>query len=269
MNFLFKFFARKKTGGGDLAEEKLSISHTAVTQCLAGEIPEREMLARLVAGFIVVPLAREPDRDGWDIKSWSPALVGKADGSKWVVVFTSSEGHAEFAERHNYPYALETSTVWVLDKMPPEHGLLINWGTAHQLEWSAEGIRRYQSDVIVANETEFEPENTLEEYLIKRQTGEVLEDEFLSVLLESYLYVPSLTAVGHDLSGLVPLVCYREGQSFASAFTSLRLTDPYKGMMKIIVPVRGRDMLSQVAPKFNGLVINPGYRAGAEISNKY
>lgn len=269
MNFLSKFFARRKAGGGDLTEEKLSISHAAVTQGLAGEIPEREMLARLVAGFVVVPLAREPDRDGWDIKSWSPALAAKDDGSKWVVVFTSSEGHAEFARRHNYPYALTTSTAWVLDTIPPERGLMLNPGTAHPLEWSAEGIRMYHSDVTVESKTEYEPENTLEEYLIGRQTGEVLEDEFLSVLLESYLYVPSLTAVGRDLSGLVPHVCYREGQAFAAAFSSPRLADPYKGMMKVIVPMKGSEMLSNVAPKFNGTVINPGYLVGAEILNKY
>lgn len=271
MNFLARLFAGKAKRN-NLTEENLSTSHTAVTQFAEGKISDEEALSILAAGFITVPLAKEPVREGADIKKWMPVSVSKADGSQWVVAFTNSAAHLAFVERKNYPFALTTSTDWVLGALPPEHGLVLNIGTAHQLEWSAEGIRRFRSGLIgdaVANDVEFEPSNTLEVFLKRWQAGEISRNEFFSVLVQSDLYVPSRTALGGDLSGLMPLFFVREGHSFAAAFTSLNLIELYKEAVKDCVTMKGEEMFSRVAQRFHGVVINPGYRIGAEFTHGY
>lgn len=268
MNFLARLFAGAKARRNNLTEENLSIAHMAVTQLQEGKISDVEALPILVAGFIIVPLAKEPERDGFNIKKWSPATVSKADGSGWVLAFTNKEAHMAFVERQNYPFALTTRTDWVLGAIPPEHGLMLNMGTAHYLEWSAEGIRRFGAGLIgypLANNVEFEPSNRLEVFLKKWQAGEISKDEFFSVLVKSNLYVPSTAAVSGDLSGLMPLFFWREGHSFASAFTSSNLMNLYKERVKDSITMKGEEMLSKVAPRFHGVVINPGYRIGMEF----
>ncbi|HEX7314404.1 MAG TPA: SseB family protein [Pyrinomonadaceae bacterium] len=269
MNFLARFFAGAKAKRNNLTEENLSMSHIAVTQLQEGKISDEEALAILAAGFIIVPLGKEPERDGTNIKKWSPATVSKADGSGWVLAFTNKEAHMAFVERENYPFALTTSTDWVLGAMPPEHGLMLNMGTAYHLEWSAEGIRRFGSGLIghpMENNVEFEPSNTLELFLKRWQAGEISKDEFFSVLVKSDLYVPSTTAISGDLSGLMPLFFWREGHSFASAFTSSNLMNLHKDRVKDSITMKGEEMLSRVAPRFHGVVINPGYRIGMEFT---
>ena len=272
MNFLARLFAGKKAKRNSLTEENVSTSHTAVTLLLEGKISDMEALPILVAGFIIVPLAKEPEREGTIIKKWSPATASKPDGSQWVVAFTNKEAHLAFVERNNYPFALTTSTDWVLGALLPEHGLVLNPGTEHHLEWNAEGISRFGSGLIgypLENNIEFEPANKLEVFLKKWQAGEISKQEFMSVLVKSDLYVPSITAVSGDLSGLMPLFFWREGHSFAAAFTSLNLMDLYKDRVKDSVTMEGDEMYSRLLPRFHGVVINPGYRIGMEITHGY
>jgi hypothetical protein len=272
MNFLARLFAGAKAKPHNLTEDNLYMSHAAVTQLQEGKISEVEALPILAAGFIIVPLGKEPERDGTYIKKWCPATVAKADGSGWVLAFTNKEAHMAFAERENYPFALTTSTDWVLGALPPEHGLMLNMGTAHYLEWSAEGIRRFGSGLIghpVENNVEFEPSNTLELFLKKWQAGEISKNEFFSVLVKSNLYVPRTAAVSGDLSGLMPLFFWREGHSFASAFTSPNLMNLHRGRVKDSITMKGEEVLSRVAPRFHGVVINPGYRIGMEFTRGY
>lgn len=146
MNFLSKLLSGTKAHGDNLGNRKLSLSHLAVTQFLEGKISEQELLARVMDGFILVPLAEEPVIEGDVIKVWTPAVFGKADGSQWQLVFTSSEAHSEFATKNNYLFCLQTSTESIISKLPPERGLMFNIGSAHYLEWSAEGIRRVRSE---------------------------------------------------------------------------------------------------------------------------
>ena len=146
MNFLSKLLSGVKGQGGDLAERKVLQSHIAVTQFLEGRISEQELSARLLDGFIIIPLAKEPLMEGDVIKAWNPAIFQKADGTQWQVVFTSSEAHSEFAVQNSYPFGLQTSTEFLISMLPPERGLMFNIGTAHYFEWSAEGIRRFRSE---------------------------------------------------------------------------------------------------------------------------
>lgn len=97
-----------------------------------------------MAGFVIVPLAEEPVIEGDDIKLWTPAIISKADGSQWQLVFTSSEANSEFAVQNNYRFLLLTSTEWVISKLPPERGLMFNVGLTDHFEWSAEGDKQVQ-----------------------------------------------------------------------------------------------------------------------------
>ena len=95
-------------------------------------------------GFILVPLAEEPLVEGNAIKAWNPAIFEKADGTQWQIVFTNSETHSEFAVQNSYLFGLQTSTEFLISMLPPERGLMFNIGSAHYLEWSAEGIMRFR-----------------------------------------------------------------------------------------------------------------------------
>jgi hypothetical protein len=94
MNLLSKLFARKKTQPTTAPEDA---SHQAVIQFMEGKISEQEMLARLVAGFISIPLAEPPKMEQGSLQSWKPATVSKPDASQWLVAFTDSEAASSFA----------------------------------------------------------------------------------------------------------------------------------------------------------------------------
>lgn len=126
----------------------LNSSFPAVTQFLEGKLSEQELLARLMAGFIVVPLAQEPVIEGDAIKVWTPAIISKPEGSHWQLVFTSSEANSEFAVQNNYRFELLTGTEWVIRGLPPGRGLIFNMGLAHHFEWSADGISMFKFDVM-------------------------------------------------------------------------------------------------------------------------
>lgn len=144
MNLLSKLFAGKKTRGTTSPED---VSHRAVTQFVGGEISAPQMLARLFAGFISVPLAEPPKMARGDIESWKPATVSKHDDSQWLVAFTSTEAAASFGSLNNYPFLISTSTKWVLDVLPPGHGIVFNLGSQYLFEWGAEEIAQYRLEV--------------------------------------------------------------------------------------------------------------------------
>ncbi len=145
MNLLYKLFAPKKAQPPTAPED---ISHRAVTRFTEGKISEREMLARLVGGFIYVPLAEPPKMEQRRLKSWKPATVSKLDASQWLVAFTDKEAASSFAVRNDYLFGLSTGTEWVLGELPPGHGLVLNLGSQYLFEWSAEAISRYKLEVL-------------------------------------------------------------------------------------------------------------------------
>ena len=148
MNLFSKILTGLRAQDSDLGKHKLSLSHIAVTQFLGGKLSEQEMLARLMAGFIIVPLAQEPVIEGDAIKVWTPAIISKPDGSQWQLIFTSSEANSEFAVQNKYPFELLTGKEWVIRQLPPGRGLIFNMGLAHHFEWSADGISRFKFEVM-------------------------------------------------------------------------------------------------------------------------
>jgi hypothetical protein len=148
MKFLSKLLAGLKAPDSNLGKHKLALSHLAVTEFVEGTMSDQELLTRLMAGFIIVPLAEEPIMEGDCIKVWTPAIITKADGSQWQLVFTSSEANTEFAIQNNYRFELLTGTEWVIRQLPPGRGLIFNIGLAHHFEWTAEGISRIKFDVL-------------------------------------------------------------------------------------------------------------------------
>ena len=145
MNLLAKLFAGKKTQSPTAPEDA---SHRAVTQFMKGQISRQEMLARLVAGFISVPLAEPPKMEKGYLKSWKPATTSKTDASQWLVAFTYTEAGSTFGLQNNYLFGISTSTEWLLDVLPPGHGLVLNPGSQYLFEWSAEEISKYKLEVL-------------------------------------------------------------------------------------------------------------------------
>jgi hypothetical protein len=145
MNLLARLFADKKTQSPTAPEEA---SHRAVTQFTKGEISRQEMLARLVAGFISIPLAEPPKMEKGYLKSWKPATVSKANASQWLVAFTYTEAGSTFGLKNDYSFILSTGTKWLLDVLPPGHGLVLNLGSQYLFEWSAEEISKYKIEVL-------------------------------------------------------------------------------------------------------------------------
>jgi hypothetical protein len=111
---------------------------------------------------------------------------------------------------------------------------------------------------------EFEPTNKLEVSLQKAMAGEVTMEEFLPVLLESELYMPSTTIPEENLSNFSAIFFDNNDCSMAAVFTNRDLMNLYKEHIKGEVVMKGSSLLSRSAPGF-GIVINPGYTLGLEL----
>ncbi len=107
------------------------------------------MLDVLIAGALIVPLSEPPKLDGKDLASWHPATVSKSDGSQWLVAFTESELAVEFSSSNPaFGYQFESTGGFVVNVMPPGHGLVVNIGLADLMfEWDESGLSRYKAFV--------------------------------------------------------------------------------------------------------------------------
>lgn len=124
-------------------------AHRAIRESKQGRLHPREMLQQLVAGKVVVPASDLPDLQEGRITGWRPALLGKADGSRWLVAFTSADGASAWMKQQpEYGFHVDVDTRWVLQVLGPEYGIVFNIGSAEQLEWSAQGLAKYKHDVL-------------------------------------------------------------------------------------------------------------------------
>ena len=111
---------------------------------------------------------------------------------------------------------------------------------------------------------EFEPSNNLEVCLQKAMAGEVTMEDFMPVLIQSDLYMPSTTKPEENLANFSAIYFDNEDCSMAAVFTSRKLMDLYKEHIKGEVVMKGGSLLARSAPGF-GIVINPGYSLGMEL----
>ena len=122
--------------------------HEAIQEARAGQLVIAEMLACMAQGSLFIPLAAPPKMAGEVVVAWEPCTVSKPDGSHWIAAFTQQDLASEFLKQAPaYSYGLSIGTMWVLEVLPPDHGIVINVGTAEGFEWSAAGIAEYKARV--------------------------------------------------------------------------------------------------------------------------
>jgi hypothetical protein len=121
----------------------------AIRAGLVGRISLHQMIRTLLAGPALVPLWTPPTLAGGSIVSWRPATVtDQRDGSRYVVAFTDEALDKEYYERcPDYPYRFKVQVGWLLGLLPPEHGLLFNFGgTENGFPWTASDILIYKKE---------------------------------------------------------------------------------------------------------------------------
>ncbi|MGO4223640.1 SseB family protein [Lysobacter sp. TAF61] len=157
MNFLNKLLGNKHPQSPSSDASAALSAHEAIQQARIGRLPIQEMLAILARSSLFVPLASPPEIDGEAITAWKPSTVSKADGSQWVVAFTNTDQASEFCKQTPaYSHGLSVGTKWLLQVLPPGHGIVINIGTAQGFEWNAGGIAEYKARVSRPNNS-FKP----------------------------------------------------------------------------------------------------------------
>jgi hypothetical protein len=112
---------------------------------------------------------------------------------------------------------------------------------------------------------EFHPQNSLEEALKDTQAGLMPVKIFLGAMLASDIAIPSVAEVRADGTGLVPLIYEREGVSRVAVFTDKDRAGRVSNQASFLLVMKGFSFLKRVPAGF-GLVINPGYPVGLEMT---
>jgi hypothetical protein len=105
------------------------------------------MLKSILGAQVLVPLAEPPVMDGVSVKRWKPATITKQpDGPQFLAVFTNEAAVTAFAQvSPQYSHRLLVEARWVVDALPPGHGIVFNVGTENGFEWSCEGVAAFKA----------------------------------------------------------------------------------------------------------------------------
>jgi hypothetical protein len=96
------------------------------------------------------------------------------------------------------------------------------------------------------------------------EKGTTSVGQVLDLLLKSDVAVPSGSEPQANGAGLDPLVFDKDGTKMVAVFTSLaRVTQ--RTDMRFVLTLRGRDLLARM-PRGLGIVVNPGFTVGFEIT---
>ncbi len=108
------------------------------------------------------------------------------------------------------------------------------------------------------------PGNALETALVAAKQGELRLVEFLPVLLESDVVVPSANEVLAGGYGLRPLLFDRDGTPMVAIFSSAERAKPFEAQAPHALVVKARTFLAGLAPQA-GVVLNPGWDQGLDL----
>ncbi len=111
----------------------------------------------------------------------------------------------------------------------------------------------------------FEPMNALESALIAAQAGTLPLKAFYEVLLAEQLSIPSVSEVQVDGRGLTPLTYEREGITRVAVFTEPSRAAKLSKSASFLLVMNGLALLKGF-PDNVGLVLNPGFSAGLEMT---
>ena len=112
---------------------------------------------------------------------------------------------------------------------------------------------------------ELEPINALERALTAAQSGKLPVKALYGVMLAEKLSIPSATEVQPDGRGLTPLTYEREGVTRVAVFSEPGRAARLQQSASYLLEVSGLTFIKGF-PKDLGLVINPGYTVGLEMT---
>lgn len=117
----------------------------AIRDASAGKIEVPDMLTKVIASQVFVPLAEPPVMDGDKMKSWQPATVGHPERGDYLVAFTNEDTRNTFIDSNpTYKFGMLMDTSFLITILPPRHGILFNIGGESCFEWDARGIMAYR-----------------------------------------------------------------------------------------------------------------------------
>lgn len=130
-------------------DKTLPAAHLAIRLARQEQMPAQEMLSHLVNGKISVPLSTPPKVQDGKILDWSPAIMNRDDGSRWLMAFTTPEMCSEYCGPDGLSqYYITVDTRWVLHTLPAGIGIAVNLNSEDHFEWAAEGVAQYKQDVL-------------------------------------------------------------------------------------------------------------------------
>jgi hypothetical protein len=120
----------------------------AIREARAGRLSLPKMLSSVLAAKVFVPLASLPLFENNSIKKWNPATVTKrTDGLQFLIVFSDDLLCQKFLKSNQqYSHGLLIDSKWVLNALPPNHGIAFNPGGPSSFDWSAIGIEQYKRE---------------------------------------------------------------------------------------------------------------------------
>ena len=132
-----------------MSDETLPEAHLAIRLAKEGRLSGKDMLGYLVAGKITVPLTEPPRIENGKIADWHPATASREDGTHWLIAFTLPEMASAFGDvETQYGFYMTVDTRWVLERLPPQFGIVFNLRSEEMFEWKAEGLGKYKKDFL-------------------------------------------------------------------------------------------------------------------------
>jgi hypothetical protein len=132
-----------------MTDESIPVAHEAIRLAKQGKMSGKEMLSKLVQAKWIVPLAEVPLIENGRVQNWHPATVSKEDGSQWVVAFTLQSLASAFCDQEpGYSTYIDVDAFWVLENLPPELGIVMNFRTEDMFQWKADGVVKYKREVL-------------------------------------------------------------------------------------------------------------------------
>ncbi|MEN6662464.1 MAG: SseB family protein [Phycisphaerae bacterium] len=109
------------------------------------------------------------------------------------------------------------------------------------------------------------PANEVEDAIKLARAGRISIVDFIRILMDSVVCVPSETEVSVDMAELRPLVVDRGGTAMVAVFTSPSRAAKFGDKASYMLACKGREVLRRLKENI-GLVVNPGFDDGLEIS---
>jgi hypothetical protein len=115
------------------------------------------------------------------------------------------------------------------------------------------------------SDDEFVPTNDFETTLVAVQTGHTPLASLLQAFMENDIAIPSAQEVMPDGTGMDPVFYDKEGIQMLAAYTSLDRAKCVSDVARYCLVMKGRQFLERMPPEY-GLVINPGFKVGFDVS---